>query len=113
MDRYVKQFGKPSPIVKEFLQMPLVSIRVGNPIKGIFFTILLEHTMGVNYHKMGCIINNIAIAKCSPQNAERMERVASKCCYALPSLTGNETALNIILNLCYQSLHSLWFPKYE
>ena len=63
---------------RNFLQMSLVSIRVGDPIKGMSFTILLEHTMGVDYHKMGCIINNIAIAKCSPQSAERMEKSCAK-----------------------------------
>lgn len=41
------------------LQMPLVSVGIGNPAKGCSFTILMEKYSGVDYAKMGAILNGL------------------------------------------------------
>ena len=41
------------------LQMPLVSVRIGNPAKGYSFSILMEKYPGTDYAKMGTILNGL------------------------------------------------------
>ena len=46
---------------RKLLQMPLVSICVGDPSKDKAFTILLEHCHGVDYSKMSMVINGWSV----------------------------------------------------
>ncbi len=43
------------------LQMPLVSVRIGNASQGNSFSILMEKFAGTDYRKLGAIINSLAI----------------------------------------------------
>ena len=45
---------------RSVLQMPLVSVRIGNPTKGHSFSILMEKYHGTDYAKMGTILNGLA-----------------------------------------------------
>ena len=45
---------------RKLLQMPLVSICIGNPAKGKSFMVLLEHIEGVDYSKFSLVINGLA-----------------------------------------------------
>lgn len=44
------------------LQMPLVSITIGNPSKGRSFSILIEKFPGTDYAKIGTILNGLAMS---------------------------------------------------
>ena len=58
---------------RKLLQMPLVSIRIGNPAKGKSSSIILEHFHGVNYSKMSMVIAGLVdafVAK-NPQGLEK------------------------------------------
>lgn len=57
---------------RRLLRMPLVSVCMGDPIKGMSSTLVLEHSLGVDYLKMSLVINRIATvsSKC-PQVPER------------------------------------------
>ena len=56
---------------RELLQIPVVSVRVGNPEKGMSFTILLEHCLGVDYSRMGLIINRMDVPSSPSHNLEK------------------------------------------
>ena len=43
---------------RKLLQMPLVSVCVGDPAKGRSFTILIEHSHGANYSRMSLVLSN-------------------------------------------------------
>ncbi len=43
------------------LQMPLVSIRIGDPYQGKSFSFLMEKFIGTDYRKLGAIINSLAV----------------------------------------------------
>lgn len=43
-----------------FLQMPLVSVRIGDPRKGHSFSLLMEKYPGTDYAKIGTIMNGLA-----------------------------------------------------
>lgn len=44
---------------RRFLQMPLVSIRIGDPMKGHLFSILMETFSGMDYSKIGIILSHL------------------------------------------------------
>ena len=58
-------FRRTSPTVKysaeharrKFLQMPLISVCIGDPAKGQSFSILMEKISGMDYSKIGIILN--------------------------------------------------------
>ena len=64
-----KAFKQASPTVKytaerarqKFLQMPLVAVRVGDPEKGHSFSILMEMLSGMDYSKIGLILNGFVL----------------------------------------------------
>lgn len=61
-------FSQASPSVKytaevarrKFLQMPLICVRVGDPNSGCSFSLLMEKYAGVDYSKIGMIVNGLA-----------------------------------------------------
>ena len=73
----------------------LVSIRVGNPIKGVSFTILLEHCIGVDYCKMSLVINRMVIS--SPKNAEKL----------------GKSCAQMLLSMAQSDRESLLFTKHH
>lgn len=83
---------------RKLLQMPLVSIRVGDPGKGTSFTILMEHCIGVNYHRMGLVINRMVIT--TPQNAQRLER---SCVQMLLSMAQSDRERECIKYAIYKA----------
>ena len=48
---------------KKFLQKPLVAIRVGDPAKGKSFSILMEKVFGMDYSKIGLILNGCVLSQ--------------------------------------------------
>lgn len=46
---------------RKFLQMPFAAIRIGDPSKGRSFSILMEHFPGMNYSKVGVILNSLTL----------------------------------------------------
>lgn len=52
--RYTSEYAR-----SLLLQMPLVSIRIGNPKKGHSFSILIEKFSGTDYSKIGSILNSL------------------------------------------------------
>ena len=48
---------------KKFLQMPLVAIRIGNPMKGHSFSVLMEMCAGLDYSKLGIILNSLILTE--------------------------------------------------
>lgn len=67
---------------RKLLQMPLVSICVGDPSKGKAFTILLEHCHGVDYSKMSMVINGM-VSSCTTQNPHVLEKDCVKMLLSL------------------------------
>ena len=50
------------------LQMPLTCIQIGDPSKGQSFSILMEKFPGMDYVKLGGIINGLVSAQCYKGN---------------------------------------------
>ena len=46
---------------RKFLQMPLISIRVGDPSRGQSFSLLMEKFAGMDYSKVGLILNGLSL----------------------------------------------------
>ena len=44
----------------KLLQLPVVSVRIGTPSEGRSYTVLIEKFPGVDYRKMGLILNGMA-----------------------------------------------------
>ena len=59
---------------KKLLQVPLVSVCVGDSGKGRSFTILIEHSRGVDYSQMSSVINGMA-GVCSGNDSPKLETV--------------------------------------
>ncbi len=49
------------------LQMPLVSIRIGRPSQGNSLSILMEKVSGMDYSKLGAIMNSLAVDTSMPK----------------------------------------------
>lgn len=58
---------------RHLLQMPLVSVRIGNPAKGNSFTILIEHCHGVDYSKISLVLDGF-LSPCANQNPQGLEK---------------------------------------
>lgn len=50
---------------RKFLQMPLISIRIGDPSRGQSFSILMETFAGMDYSKVGLILNGLSLQQSS------------------------------------------------
>ena len=48
-------------------QMPLVSIRIGRPVVGLSYTLLLERCLGVDYSKVSLVMNRLSLSKSPSQ----------------------------------------------
>ena len=46
---------------RKLLQLPLVAIRIGNPVRGQAFSILIEMFSGVDYSRLGIILNSLVL----------------------------------------------------
>ena len=46
---------------RKFIQMPLVAVHIGDPARGHAFSILMEMFPGIDYSKMGMIINGLTL----------------------------------------------------
>ena len=53
---------------RKFLQMPLVSIRIGDPSRGQSFSILMEMFPGMDYSKVGVILNGLSLGQSATRN---------------------------------------------
>ena len=51
---------------RKLLQMPLVAARIGNPAKGKLYSILMEKFSGIDYSKMGVILNGLTLHPTAP-----------------------------------------------
>lgn len=62
-------FRKTAPRIKyvadharrKFLQMPLFSVRVGDPKSGQLFSVLMEKFSGIDYSKLGLLLNGLVL----------------------------------------------------
>ena len=52
---------------RKLLQMPLVAVHIGNPAKGQSYSILMEKFSGVDYSKMGVILNGLTLHPTAPK----------------------------------------------
>ena len=50
---------------RKFLQLPLVAIRIGNPERGDSFSVLMEMFPGMDYSKLGIILNSLVLTHTS------------------------------------------------
>lgn len=50
---------------RKFLQMPLISIRIGDPSRGQSFSILMETFAGMDYSKVGLILSGLSLQQSS------------------------------------------------
>lgn len=64
------------------LQMPLVSVRIGNPAKGNSFTILIEHCHWVDYSKIRLVLDGL-LSPCANQNPQGLEKGCVKMLLSL------------------------------
>ena len=62
---------------RKFLQMPLVSIRIGDPSKAQSFSILMEKFPGMDYSKLGIILNSLSL-KQSKTTAVTLAKISCK-----------------------------------
>lgn len=58
---------------RRHLQMPLVSVRIGNPAKGNSFPILIEHCHWVDYSKIRLVLDGL-LSPCANQNPQGLEK---------------------------------------
>ena len=49
------------------IQMPIVSIRIGRPVVGLSYTLLLERCLGVDYSKVSLVMNRLSLSKSPSQ----------------------------------------------
>lgn len=61
----------------KFLQMPLVAVRIGDPAKGKSFSILMEMCPGIDYSKMGMILNGLTLNQ-TPEKGGTLEKAMAK-----------------------------------
>ena len=71
---------------RKFLQMPLVSIRISDPSKRHSFSILMEVFPGMNYCKLGVILNGLSF----DQSATRGVTLEKAVVKMLPSTAQSE-----------------------
>lgn len=67
---------------RRHLQMPLVSVRIGNPAKGNSFTILIEHCHWVDYSKIRLVLDGL-LTPCANQNPQGLEKGCVKMLLSL------------------------------
>lgn len=56
--------------IRKFLQMLLVCVRIGDPTKGLSFSILMERFPGLDYSKIGMIFNGLTISSTEPRGSK-------------------------------------------
>ena len=71
------------------LQMPLVSIHIGNPDKGNSFSIVIEHCRGVDYSKLSLVLDGL-LNSCANQTHKALKRGVLKCYLTWQHLVVNE-----------------------
>ena len=71
------------------LQMPLVSIHIGNPDKGNSFSIVIEHCRGVDYSKLSLVLDGL-LSSCANQNPQGLEKRCVKMLLSLATSIVNE-----------------------
>jgi len=67
---------------RRHLQMPLVSVGIGNPATGNSFTILIEHCHGVDYSKISLVLDGLP-SPCANQNPQGLEKGCVKILLSL------------------------------
>ena len=71
------------------LQMPLVSIHIGNPDKGNSFSIVIGHCRGVDYSKLSLVLDGL-LNSCANQTHKALKRGVLKCYLTWQHLVVNE-----------------------
>ena len=107
-------FNETSPSVKykadharrKFLQMPLVTIHIGDPARGQSFSILMEMFSGMDYSKMGIVLNGLALN----QTATTLEKSVVKmlCTVGSGAKVSKICYCQIIWTDFYSSSANVW-----